>query len=220
MASAAGNEGQAEAAEGAVARRLPHVQLGPDERERHRQSVAADALRQADDVRFDPDVLETEEGRDAAATHLDVVDDEDAVAPADGGELPQPREAGDVDPALPLHGLHDDGGHAGETALGDRQQGLDVRDAGPVVDVAAPTLAGARSWRVASEGDEARWISPGAQGMDRPAPMSCPRSSAFAGDLVMSLALAVTQVVQVPATAGPQVSGMWATTTAAASWAV
>src|SRR5690606_34146127 len=57
-----GREGGAEAAEGAVVLAgLPDVQLGLDEGERERVAVAADRLRQRDDVRDDPGLLEAEE---------------------------------------------------------------------------------------------------------------------------------------------------------------
>src|ERR1700722_16822211 len=88
--------------------RCPDVQVGPDKRERERQPVPADGLRQAHNVRSDPRGLEAEERASPAAAHLDVVDDEqDAVLTAQLSQATQPLRARDVDPALALHGLHD-----------------------------------------------------------------------------------------------------------------
>src|SRR5690625_5484349 len=74
------SEGRTDTTEGAVVlARLPDVQLRLDECQRHRQAVSADGLRQRDDVRVDPGLLEAEEATGAAAAHLDVVDDQQDV---------------------------------------------------------------------------------------------------------------------------------------------
>ncbi len=54
----------------------PDVEFTLEQRERHRHSVAADRLGQRDDVGNDSGLFEGEERAGTAATHLDVVDDQ------------------------------------------------------------------------------------------------------------------------------------------------
>src|SRR5690606_30262422 len=69
----AGDECRANAAEGAVVlARLPDVEFWLDERQRHRDAVTADRLREADDVGDDSGLFETEEIAGAATAHLHV----------------------------------------------------------------------------------------------------------------------------------------------------
>src|SRR5690625_2455233 len=134
-----GDEGRVEAAEGAVVlARLPDVELGPHEGERHRQAVAADRLRQRDDVRHDAGLLEAEEVAGAAAAHLDVVDDEqDLVALAQVRQAAQPLRAGGVDAALALDRLDDDGGRLVEATARVGEQPLEVEE---VLDIAVEVV--------------------------------------------------------------------------------
>ncbi len=111
---------------GLLPRKVPLCSPGPqtsssrlEQRQCHRQTVAADRLRQRDDVGRDAGDLEGEERAGAAAAHLDVVDDQQDVASlAQIGERAQPFGAGDVDAAFALHGLDDDRGGAVEAAAG------------------------------------------------------------------------------------------------------
>jgi hypothetical protein len=79
-----------------------------------RMSVTAEAaqpLRQADQVRRDPGLLEAEEGAAATAPGLHVVDDQHhAVFARQALEATQPLRAGGVHAALALHRLHDERG--------------------------------------------------------------------------------------------------------------
>src|SRR5690625_7745271 len=68
-------EGRTDATEGPVVlARLPDVQPRLDEGQRHRQPVSADGLRQRDDDRVDPSLLEDEEATGAAAPQTNVVE--------------------------------------------------------------------------------------------------------------------------------------------------
>src|SRR5690606_24098328 len=113
-----GLEGGGDAAERAVVlSRLPHVEVGADEREGERQTGRADRLREAHDVGDDAGLLEAEERARAAAAHLDIVDDEeDLVLAAEVREPSEPFSARSVDAALALHRLDDDRGGQVEPA--------------------------------------------------------------------------------------------------------
>src|SRR6185312_1513801 len=104
----------------------PDVQVESDQRERERQPVPADGLRQANDVRGDPRGLEAEERACPAAAHLDIVDDEqDAVLSAQFRQATQPLRARDVDPALALYGLDDRRGRGVQAAALVLEQALE-----------------------------------------------------------------------------------------------
>jgi len=131
-----GDEGQVVAAErAAVGARLPDVQFGLHQHQRHGQSETGQRLRQRDDVGLDPGRLETEEAAGTAAADLDIVDDhQHVVATAQLLQVLQPAQRRDVDPALALHGLDDHRGRLVQPAAGIVQHALDVGDG---VDVRA-----------------------------------------------------------------------------------
>jgi hypothetical protein len=79
--------------------------------ERAHREAAAEALREADDVGFEPGMLEAEPAAGAAEAGLDLVEDQERAALA-AQSLRRVQELGgaDVDAALALHRLDDDGG--------------------------------------------------------------------------------------------------------------
>lgn len=89
--------------------RSPDVEFTLEQRERHRHSVAADRLGQRDDVGNDSGLFEGEERAGTAATHLDVVDDQqDSAIRAQCCQRPKPfGGASDIDATFTLHGFDD-----------------------------------------------------------------------------------------------------------------
>src|SRR5690606_3603297 len=94
-----------------VLTRFPLVQLAAHDDHREGQAEAAEGFGQGDDVRLDAHLLEAEEGAGAAATGLDVVDDQQhVVLAADLFQLAHPVGGGRVQAAFALDHFDDHGG--------------------------------------------------------------------------------------------------------------
>ncbi len=112
------------AAEGAVVlARLPLVQLGAQQHHGEWQAIAGQRLGQGHDVRMDAHFLEAEEGPGAAATGLDVIDDQQhLVLAAELLELAHPLGRRGVQSAFALHHLDDHRGGLVDAAGGVGEQ--------------------------------------------------------------------------------------------------
>jgi hypothetical protein len=110
-----------------VLARLPDVQLGLDQQQRHRQTITTDRLRQTDQIGHDAGALEREERARATAADLDVVDDhQHSVAIAQIADSTQPFDGRHVDAAFGLDRFQNQRRRQIETRVRVVEQRVDV----------------------------------------------------------------------------------------------
>ena len=104
-------EGEVIAAEGAVMfSGLPDVDIGFEEGDSKREPVAAERLREGNDVGLDFVGFKAKESTGSAAARLDVINNEEnAPSFADAGKPLKPPASGSINASLTLNGFDNDG---------------------------------------------------------------------------------------------------------------
>ena len=96
---------------------LPDIEVRRDQQQGHRQAETADGFGEADQVRLDAEILETEEAAGASAAGLDIVHDQQRAAA--GGDAPQTAQPGGrsrPQSAFPLHCFNQNAGRCFDPA--------------------------------------------------------------------------------------------------------